>query len=162
MGFCPVEILFLDIDQLYDHLLSFQDNSTVVLVADQGLLELLNQQDLPEKLSAHYHLIWIDRVQPNPVQTDILDALQAIGLHTPDHIIAVGGGSAIDLAKAISASWALFRDKAPSVGNITQMIREKSYQSNPAFIPITAVPTTAGTGSELTKWATIWDMAKKA
>ena len=69
----------------------------------------------------------------------------------PDLIIAIGGGSSIDLAKAISA---LYQYKNE---NILDLIKNKLYLDNSNHIPVIAVPTTAGTGSECTKWATIWD-----
>lgn len=69
----------------------------------------------------------------------------------PDLIIAVGGGSSIDLGKAISALYG-YKDQ-----NILDLLKSKDYLDNDDFIPLIAVPTTAGTGSECTKWATIWD-----
>lgn len=69
----------------------------------------------------------------------------------PDLIIAIGGGSSIDLAKAVSA---LYEYKN---GDILDLIKNKLYFDNSNPIPIIAIPTTAGTGSECTKWATIWD-----
>ena len=73
-------------------------------------------------------------------------------LKKPDLIIAIGGGSSIDLAKAISALYEYKND------DILELIKNKNYLDNDNFIPLIAVPTTAGTGSECTKWATIWDM----
>ena len=73
-------------------------------------------------------------------------------LDKPDLIIAVGGGSSIDLAKAISALYK-YKDE-----DILDLIKNKTYLDNETPIPLIAVPTTAGTGSECTKWATIWDM----
>ena len=73
------------------------------------------------------------------------------GLKKPDLIIAIGGGSSIDLAKAISALYEYKDD------DILELLKNKTYLDNDNFIPIIAVPTTAGTGSECTKWATIWD-----
>ena len=73
-------------------------------------------------------------------------------LTRPELIIAIGGGSSIDLAKAISA---LYEYKN---NDILDLVKNKTYIDNENFIPIIAVPTTAGTGSECTKWATIWDM----
>ena len=69
----------------------------------------------------------------------------------PDLIIAIGGGSSIDLAKAISALYDYKNE------DILELIKNKDYLSNVNYIPVIAVPTTAGTGSECTKWATIWD-----
>ncbi len=72
-------------------------------------------------------------------------------IEKPDLIIAIGGGSSIDLAKAISALYDYKNE------GILDLLKNKSYIDNENFIPLIAVPTTAGTGSECTKWATIWD-----
>ena len=69
----------------------------------------------------------------------------------PDLIIAIGGGSSIDLAKAISALYE-YKDS-----DVLDLLKNKDYLDNVNSIPFIAVPTTAGTGSECTKWATIWD-----
>ena len=69
----------------------------------------------------------------------------------PDLIIAIGGGSSIDLAKAISSLYE-YRDE-----DVLDLLKNKDYLNNINHIPFIAVPTTAGTGSECTKWATIWD-----
>lgn len=47
--------------------------------------------------------IWIKNIKPNPTPKDIMQALHFIGDKKVDVIIALGGGSAIDLAKGISA-----------------------------------------------------------
>lgn len=69
----------------------------------------------------------------------------------PDLIVSIGGGSTIDLGKVISALYA-FRDC-----DVLDLLKSKDYLDNDDFIPLIAVPTTAGTGSECTKWATVWD-----
>jgi alcohol dehydrogenase class IV len=131
-------------------------------VADKTLLELIGQAEMPEKLARRYDLIWVDHVTPNPTQMDIITSLKKIGSKEPTWMVAVGGGSAIDQAKGISASHGLFKGKIPSLEDITAMIKQKSYTNNLRPIPICAIPTTAGTGSEVTKWATIWDINKTA
>lgn len=72
-------------------------------------------------------------------------------IEKPDLIIAVGGGSSIDLAKAISSLYE-YKDI-----DVLDLLKNKNYLDNTNSIPFIAVPTTAGTGSECTKWATIWD-----
>ena len=67
-------------------------------------------------------------------------------------VVAIGGGSVIDTAKLLQAGTANddFRDvwKALAAGGQPEVTREA---------PLIAVPTTAGTGSEVTPWATLWD-----
>jgi alcohol dehydrogenase class IV len=112
-GFCPVELYFLDLKGMYDILNGYPEGSTGILVADKTLLELIRQADMPEKLAQRYDLIWVDHVTPNPTQRDILDSLKKIGSRDATWIVAVGGGSAIDQAKGISASYELFKGKVP-------------------------------------------------
>ncbi len=61
-------------------------------------------------------------------------------------IIAFGGGSVLDMAKYFSV-----------LGNIVINKGNLDISSLCSFAPIYAIPTTAGTSSELTKWATLWD-----
>jgi phosphonate metabolism-associated iron-containing alcohol dehydrogenase len=72
----------------------------------------------------------------------------------PEVIVAVGGGSVIDSAKVFAAAG----------GDFNKIIRYlESQQGEEALsaTPIIAVPTTAGTGSEVTCWATVWDEANE-
>lgn len=71
-------------------------------------------------------------------------------------ILAVGGGSVMDTAKFVSVSNDAQEYKF--VENLTKgNILKKNYKS----IPFILVPTTAGTGSEVTPYSTIWDMDEK-
>ena len=96
--------------------------------------------------------IVFDRVQPNP---DLL-ALERAGQRLIDRgaqiVVALGGGSAIDTGKVLSVLLAL--------GDPTLLrahLRDGAPLPDAAPLPLVAVPTTAGTGSEVTPFATIWD-----
>ncbi len=65
-------------------------------------------------------------------------------------IVAIGGGSVIDAAKVLSASGGDFT----SVKNFLETSKGGERLTP---VPIIAVPTTSGTGSEVTCWATVWD-----
>ncbi len=71
----------------------------------------------------------------------------AVGL-----VIAVGGGSVLDIGKSLCC---LYGKRLSSEEDLRNMIAAKAYDT-PACRWI-GVPTTAGTGSEVTCWATIWD-----
>ncbi len=76
----------------------------------------------------------------------------------PTCVLAIGGGSCIDLAKGISALWHLPATQTVSAAAVRDTIFEKKYQREEhLFLNVLAMPTTAGTGSEVTHWATIWD-----
>jgi len=67
-------------------------------------------------------------------------------------LLAVGGGSAIDTAKLLAT--------ATTSGDFEDLFQALAAGRQPAVAracPLVAVPTTAGTGSEVTPWATLWD-----
>lgn len=68
----------------------------------------------------------------------------------PEVFVAIGGGSVIDTAKVLAAAGGDF-------ARVQQFLETKSGEERLADTPIIAVPTTAGTGSEVTCWATVWD-----
>ena len=73
----------------------------------------------------------------------------------PDVIVALGGGSVIDTAKVLAASSGEFE-------RIEKVLLEKHCSSILTPTPIIAIPTTAGTGSEVTCWGTVWDPERNA
>ena len=98
----------------------------------------------------------IDRVEPNPDVAGLAAMHERFWVEHGDceAIIAVGGGSAIDTGKALMVGTAS--------GRFDELVRLLS--SGAPFQPhrvkaLIAVPTTAGTGSEVTPWATLWDHA---
>src|SRR5262245_17961083 len=89
--------------------------------------------------------------QPDPTDQNVLNGAQRFAAFGADAILAVGGGSALDVAKMIGAA-------AANPGPISQF---QGYHRIPnAGPPLVAVPTTAGTGSEATKVAVITDTAR--
>ena len=81
-------------------------------------------------------------VVPNPTEELVQKGLLHIIKHKPDHVIAIGGGSAIDLAKAIIYYCITLKSEFMSTNAIQK----------PTFI---AIPTTSGTGSEVTNYTVI-------
>jgi phosphonate metabolism-associated iron-containing alcohol dehydrogenase len=96
-----------------------------------------------------------DRVAPNPDVAELTGMYEGFWSAHGDceTVLAVGGGSAIDTAKALMVGTAS--------GRFEELI---ALLGGGAFTPhrtkaLVAVPTTAGTGSEVTPWATIWERA---
>jgi len=98
-----------------------------------------------------------DRVEPNPTFKTIVDAYRELKQVEYDLIVAIGGGSTIDTAKAVAALDALDSDEVLK-DNLKEGV-DIPEDFDPK--PVIAIPTTAGTGSEVTMWATIWDMEEK-
>jgi len=71
-----------------------------------------------------------------------------------DGILAVGGGSAIDTAKSLMVGTASGR-----FDELVALLASGAPFAPHQVKPLIAVPTTAGTGSEVTPWATVWDRA---
>jgi alcohol dehydrogenase class IV len=87
-------------------------------------------------------------VQPDPTDRNVVDGLRLLQAHRCDAVVALGGGSPIDAAKAI----------AVLATNAGPLSRFQGYHQVPkAGAPLVAIPTTAGTGSEVTKVCVITD-----
>jgi alcohol dehydrogenase len=84
----------------------------------------------------------------NPRLEDALAGCDALNSHGCDSIVAVGGGSAIDLAKLINA----FHADVAHARDVATGRRPMLEQT----LPLIAVPTTAGTGSEATHFAVVY------
>lgn len=98
----------------------------------------------------------IDDVRPNPDVRELRAVYESFwhASDPADVLIAVGGGSAIDTAKVLMVG----TDDGGFAGLIGAL--SKGLPFVPARVkPLIAVPTTAGTGSEVTPWATVWDQA---
>lgn len=82
---------------------------------------------------------------PNPLYEQVVEGVKAFNENSCDMVIAVGGGSAIDVAKCIK----LYCRMDPAVNYLRQTPCDTG-------IPLIAIPTTAGTGSESTRHAVIY------
>lgn len=91
---------------------------------------------------------YFDETIPEPTSASIEAGVNHVKMHQYDAIIAVGGGSPIDSAKAISI-----------LSKFGGEIRDYKFprQVNEIGLPIIAIPTTAGTGSECTRFTIITD-----
>ncbi len=90
-------------------------------------------------------------IEDNPSLQSIDKALGFAKDVDPEVIVAIGGGSVIDTAKVVR--YGCYLNKFSMVDLIKDPISSESAE-RPLFI---AVPTTHGTGSEVTMWATVWD-----
>ena len=92
-------------------------------------------------------------VNSNPNFEDCINAVNFFRKNTFDGVIALGGGSVMDLAKVIVAYLCLEKS------DIYELIDYKGKFSRK--IPSIFLPTTHGTASEVTMWGTIWNMKEK-
>ncbi|MBI6701597.1 iron-containing alcohol dehydrogenase [Pseudomonas viridiflava] len=99
------------------------------------------------------HCGLFDRVKGNPTGTNVADGLEAYKAGDHDGVIAFGGGSALDAAKAV----ALMSGQTRPLWEFED-IGQNHLRANPLGIaPVIALPTTAGTGSEVGRASVITD-----
>ncbi len=91
-----------------------------------------------------------DKFTPNPLYEQVCYGVEMFNTHHCDSIVAVGGGSTIDVAKCIKLYC--------KMNNAQNYLQQEYVDSG---IPLIAVPTTAGTGSESTRYAVIYFDGKK-
>ena len=97
--------------------------------------------------------ILINDVKANPDFRLLADQIDRIAEgDAPEVWIALGGGSVIDSVKVFAAASGDF-------DNVKNYLKTGEGEDQLSATPIIAVPTTAGTGSEVTCWATVWDEA---
>ena len=123
-------------------------NATKVLVTtDQGIVEAGLLSKLLEPLSAeNIDYTVFDEIEPNP-SIETVNKAAELGKDC-QLVIGFGGGSSIDVAKAVAIL-------VTNGGNIEQY--EGINNVKKPLLPIIAVPTTAGTGAEATPFAVITD-----
>lgn len=116
---------------------------TDAVVNNLGLLQLV----CPHLEATGMEIRIFDTVEPDPSTETALKGMKSAIEFQPDWIIAVGGGSVIDAAKAI---WVLYERPDLQPGEINPLI-ELNIRQKAHFA---AIPTTSGTGSEAT-WAIV-------
>jgi alcohol dehydrogenase class IV len=120
-----------------------------LVVSDRFLLDKGPAGGLVQRLSdAGLAVATFGEVQPDPTAGNVLDALRALREHEADGVVAIGGGSPMDTAKA-AAVLATNDGELPDFAGYHQVPKPG--------LPLVAVPTTAGTGSEVTRVAVITD-----
>lgn len=101
--------------------------------------------------------VLFDRVEPNPLKSTVMAGAEAARANGCDFIVALGGGSSMDAAKAIAVM-------ATNDGDLWDYVHGGSGKGMPIEyrpLPIVAITTTAGTGSEVDAWGVITNEEKQ-
>lgn len=118
----------------------------VLLVCDSSIQYL----KINEYFNGKNNIVRFSNFVPNPLYESVVEGVNVFCKERCDTIVAVGGGSAMDVAKCIKL--------------YSNMNREDNFLKQPIVpndIPLIAVPTTAGTGSEATRYAVIYYQGEK-
>lgn len=92
-----------------------------------------------------------DRVVSDPTVGAIDASIEQLRGEPVETIVAVGGGSSIDTGKVVSLAL------AAGGASVSELVQGDNRFAGTRAVPLVAVPTTAGTGSEVTPFATVWD-----
>ncbi|MFD7572084.1 bifunctional acetaldehyde-CoA/alcohol dehydrogenase [Streptomyces sp. NPDC059810] len=144
------------------HLGEMEGLKRVTLVTDrtmgeigfvQKVTDILNGREEPVALQV------IDSVEPNPELATVRDGAAAMRAFRPDTIIALGGGSPMDAAKIM---WLMYERPEVEFADTKEKffdIRKRAYRFPKLGekARLVAIPTTSGTGSEVTPFAVISD-----
>jgi acetaldehyde dehydrogenase/alcohol dehydrogenase len=136
------------------------DAHNILIVTSHDLDELglvdTVRAHLPRGVPCHV----FDRVEVEPTYRVVAQGVEAMRSQRPDHLVAVGGGSVLDAAKAMRLFYAHpeleFRTLATTFLDPRKRVIEYPKESGPRVV-LVAVPTTSGTGSEVTPFAVISD-----
>lgn len=137
------------LDYLAQALLKFNIQKPLI-VSDQGVVKSGTIQHVLDLLDIEYSIY--DSVKPEPELEQVQDCIEFYHSHQSDAVIAVGGGSALDIAKCVAAL-------AGQDGEIRDFVGTDIIQGR--NIPLIVIPTTSGTGSEVTNIAILSDTANQ-
>ena len=118
-----------------------------------GSLRRLRISGYMEELAGKVKVIHFSDFMPNPSYESIVKGIQVFRREKCDAILAIGGGSAIDVAKCIKLYGTSEGD-----GNDGLFLKIKPSDNDIRFI---AIPTTAGAGSEATRYAVVYYNGEK-
>jgi len=139
------------VDTIGDEVKNFNAKKAMI-VTDKGIIKAGLLEKIKESLHASgLQLLIFDEVEPNPKDINVEKGAALATKEKVDLLIGVGGGSSMDTAKGIG----LLVTNGGSIRDYWGL----DTVSKPA-LPIITVPTTAGTGSEVTFWAVIDDTSK--
>lgn len=155
----PPKVYFEENSVMY---LTEMDNvERVMIVCDPGMVNI-GYTDIVEQVLRRREnqpqIKVFNEVEPNPSTHTVYKGLDMFINFQPNTIIALGGGSAMDAAKAI---WMFFEHPETSFFGAKQKfldIRKRTYKiTKPKNAKFICIPTTSGTGSEVTPFAVITD-----
>jgi acetaldehyde dehydrogenase/alcohol dehydrogenase len=144
------------------YLISMLDVSRVTIVTDSTMtrlgfvdkiLDVLGRRQQPVALQI------IDSVEPEPSTTTVHKGAELMRAFKPDTIIALGGGSPMDAAKVM---WLLYEHPDVNFSDLKEKffdIRKRAFRFPKlgALAQLVCIPTTSGTGAEVTPFAVITD-----
>lgn len=140
------------VEQLGDEASGLLDGRNCVVVTDRGVVRagLVDRVEASLK-KAGFSVEVCDKVEPEPALSSYQAVMRFVTERDPDILVGVGGGSSLDVAKGVARA-------ATGSRPIEEYVREEFGTGG---IPLITVPTTAGTGAEVTPDAVVRLPAEK-
>lgn len=135
-----------ELEENLNKLIKKQHGKKILLVCGQSFLK----QELWKVFEKRSDVVLFQEFEPNPSYDAVVNGVEQFRKNSCGIVVAAGGGSAIDVAKCIK----LYSNMDTDTLFFTQEIVENG-------IPLIAIPTTAGTGSESTQFAVIYYNGEK-
>ena len=150
----PTKVIFGKgcLEEITDVVESFMPN-TIMLVTGRESMKKLGITDRVINYLKNYQVAIYNKVKQNPSVSTVEDGIRFLNNEKCDLVIGLGGGSAIDTAKAVSVL-------SENQGSVDEYLSGNRKIVNRG-VPVVAIPTTAGTGTEVTQYASIIDERKK-
>jgi len=131
------------------HLLNKYDVRSIFLVTGKESYISSGAKEVLDSLLQDYKIIQFSDFDVNPKIEDVIRGIRLATEEKPDVIIAVGGGSVIDIAKLINViPFQEYQDCCSLITGDSKVLKRG--------LPFFAIPTTSGTGSEATHFAVVY------
>lgn len=131
---------------------SFSGKKAMIVISSGGSMRKHGYLDKVVELLKENNIdsIIYDKILPNPIKSHVMEAAAICRERGCDIVVGLGGGSSIDSAKAIAVM-------ARNDGDYWDYVHGGSGKGHPVTgaLPIIAIPTTAGTGTESDPWTVI-------
>ncbi|MDE6195952.1 MAG: bifunctional acetaldehyde-CoA/alcohol dehydrogenase, partial [Erysipelotrichaceae bacterium] len=147
-----------------EYLTQMKDVNRVMIVTDRSMVDLGFVNKVCDQLALRSNPVSIQLfcdVEPDPDITTVKKGVEVMASFRPDTIIALGGGSSMDAAKGM---WLFYEHPEVNFDDLKQKfmdIRKRAFQYPELGkkASLVCIPTTSGTGSEVTPFAVISDKA---
>jgi alcohol dehydrogenase class IV len=148
----PTEVVYgFDVTKQLRPILNKQGFQRVMIITDPGIVKAGLLSEIKNQLEG-CEFATFDQVEPNPSVESCEKAFAILQELQADVIVAIGGGSAIDVAKAVGLL-------AANGGRLVDYEGIDTFAQ--PILPLIAIPTTAGTASEVTIFTVITDVERQ-
>jgi alcohol dehydrogenase class IV len=157
----PTHLQFIQLNDLNAQLIKTASRHKTALFILENTSDQLSLLPMIETMKQQGPLTLIHQIPTRLSVKNITSALRTLRDSDYTLIIAIGGGSVLELAKSVAALiW--MNDQDLDEAKVLKAIQHHTYQKHTSRPELIAVPTTFGSGSELSSWATVWDIENSA